>query len=107
MLVCDSTADITDIFVTNTAVVAALWFRVSAFRESEDVAVFFEKVLLLETKPCVLIVENCGPGVGWVRISVRKHHFAHDERSVFASSVSVNCYGLEHAVGITTFCLLG
>ena len=107
MLVCDSTADITDILVTNTAVVTALWFRVSAFREPKDIAIFLEEILLLKTEPCILVIENCGPGVGRVRSAVRKHHFAHDEGSIFAGSVGVDCDGLEHAVGITTICLLG
>lgn len=107
VLVHDGAADVSDVLVADTAVVSALRLRITALGEAKDVAVFFEEIFLLKSKPGVVVIEDAGAGVGGMRISIGEHHFAHDENAIFASSVGIECDRLQDAVGVTTVSLLG
>ena len=107
VLVDDGTTDVAHVLVANSAVVSTLRLGISAFRESEDVAVFFEEVFLLKSEPCVFIVEDARASVGGMRIAVGKHNFTHDEDTVLTGSVRIKRDWLEDAVGVASVSLLG
>lgn len=104
----DLACDVADGFVAGAAVVGALRGGIAIRWEAEDFAILIEEVFLFEAEPCAGIVEDGGAAVGWVRgHAVRHHHLAHHEGAIFAGAVREDRDRLEHAVGATSFCLLG
>ena len=100
VLVDDGAGDAADIRVTHTAVILTLRIRIATGREAERKAVFHEEILLLESEPRGLLIEDGRAGVGRMRgLAVRHHDFAHDDGAVLAGGVRIDGHWLEHAVG--------
>jgi hypothetical protein len=108
MLLDDGTGDVADILVADAGIVGTLRGRVAGGREAQRAAVLIEEIFLLEAEPGVLVVEDGGALVRFMRgNAVGHHHFAHDERTVGAGRVGIDRDRLQDAIGAPAFGLLG
>ena len=73
----DFAGNVSDARIADTAVKFALTFsREATLWKTEGSAVLPEEVLLLKSKPSVGIVNDGSTGIGRMRLSIGKHHFA-------------------------------
>ena len=63
VLIDDGTSDVAHVLISDTAVILALGLRISAFREAKDMAIFFEEVFLLKSKPGIFVFKDGRAGV--------------------------------------------
>ena len=97
----------TDILEADAGVIRTLRSRVTLFREAERAAVLVEEVFLLETEPCIFVVEDGCAAVRRMRGDAIGHHdFAHDECTIGAGRVGIDRDGLQHAIRRVAFGLL-
>src|SRR6185437_15306097 len=93
--------------VSDAAVVGALRTGIAARRESQWAAVFVKEIFLFEADPEIWIVFDGGAHIRGVRRAIGMHHFAENNKGVFAAGVRVQSNRLQNTVRAMTFSLHG
>jgi hypothetical protein len=104
VLLDDLASYVADVLEADAGVILTLRERETFIREAKRLAVFVEKIFLLETEPRAGVVQDgCAAVARMRRLAVRHHDFAHHQHAVLAGAVRKNCNGFQHAIGALAF----